>query len=223
MAGCSLQRCKTVIKVIDSLKSLIDTIKAAVGYTPKTKEFLSDYDAVMSIAGQTLSAYAQVNAIPLVTQASQSTTTANSIKFAKIDANSSQNEKSNGYDESSATKPFDSLVNAIQRYRKFAIDSGVRPFRENQLPANNQLRSIAEAFGKRIIGFVVHPSLLESYGFFNGVTRLEPDIIYLRYDATRPHLALLGHELAHQLAKENTALYNELVDASVLMQKKSHK
>ena len=214
MAGCSLQRCKTVIKVIDSLKSLIDTIKAAVGYTPKTKEFLSDYDAVMSIAGQTLSAYAQVNAIPLVTQASQSTTTANSIKFAKIDANSSQNEKSNGYDESSATKPFDSLVNAIQRYRKF---------RENQLPANNQLRSIAEAFGKRIIGFVVHPSLLESYGFFNGVTRLEPDIIYLRYDATRPHLALLGHELAHQLAKENTALYNELVDASVLMQKKSHK
>lgn len=67
----------TLSKVIGSLKSLIDTIKATVGYTPKTKEFLSDYDTVMSIAGKTLASYTQANGSPLGAQLSQSTTTTN--------------------------------------------------------------------------------------------------------------------------------------------------
>ncbi len=39
-------------QLIDALAGLIDTIKAKVGYTSRTQKYLSDYDAVIKIAGE---------------------------------------------------------------------------------------------------------------------------------------------------------------------------
>lgn len=103
-----------------------------------------------------------------------------------------------------------------------AIDAGsarrareVHPFRWVRLPDLHGLGNIAAAFGKRVVGFDVTTDVLSrEFGFFNGVTRPGRDNrIFINAKSDRPHLAVLGHEMAHQLKRDRPELFQELVQA----------
>lgn len=103
-----------------------------------------------------------------------------------------------------------------------AIDAGsvrsarvVHPYRWVHLPDVSALGAIARAFGNRVVGFEVASQVLsKEFGFFNGVTRPGADNrIFLNANSDRPHLAILGHEVAHQLARRRPDLYAQLVEA----------
>jgi Large polyvalent protein associated domain 38/ddrB-like ParB superfamily domain/ADP-Ribosyltransferase in polyvalent proteins/Large polyvalent protein-associated domain 1 len=103
-----------------------------------------------------------------------------------------------------------------------AVDAGrarrardVRPFRWVRLPDSDGLADIAAVFGKRVVGFEVPAGVLtREFGFFNGVTRPGRDNrIFINAKSDRPHLAVLGHELAHQFKRQRPDLYADLVAA----------
>lgn len=103
-----------------------------------------------------------------------------------------------------------------------AIDAGrsrrardVRPFRWVRLPDGDGLAGIAAAFGKRVVGFDVPAGVLtREFGFFNGVTRPGRDNrIFINAKSDRPQLAVLGHEMGHQLKRQRPDLYADLVTA----------
>lgn len=91
----------------------------------------------------------------------------------------------------------------------------VHPFRWVRLPDLHGLGAIASAFGKRVVGFDVTAEVLSrDFGFFNGVTRPGRDArIFINARSDRPHLAVLGHEMAHQLKRDRPDLFQDLVQA----------
>ncbi|MGE8446461.1 MAG: PLxRFG domain-containing protein [Comamonas sp.] len=82
---------------------------------------------------------------------------------------------------------------------------------------DESLLSLAQSLGLPVIQVQIRPTErapLNSRGEavdFNGVTY--KGAIYLNVDSQRPHIAVLGHEFAHILAKTNPALYDRLLDA----------
>lgn len=92
----------------------------------------------------------------------------------------------------------------------------VRPYDARVLPNDEGLREIAAAFGSTLQGFGLRPGLLaaqvEQYGFFNGV-RTGGIVFVAAKGNTRPHLAILGHELGHELRTRRPDLYDRLVEA----------
>ena len=109
------------------------------------------------------------------------------------------------------------LDRAIARHLDGArAGTAVHPYDARILPGNAELSKLAEAFGSEIQGFRLRPDLLaedrEKYGYFGGVRT--GGIVFLRSDdGDRPHLAVLGHELGHELASKRPDLYNQLVAA----------
>jgi hypothetical protein len=102
----------------------------------------------------------------------------------------------------------ETLRQSISRYLKTDLPAGT--FRHVPLPDDAALQRIAGAFGKRVIGFDTdNPSAQ----FFAGVSKVAPDTIFLKRVVGRPHLAILGHELVHELRKDNPALYDRLAEA----------
>lgn len=91
----------------------------------------------------------------------------------------------------------------------------VHPYEARVLPNQGALREIAEAFGSRIQGFGLRRGLLsddiDRYGFFNGV-RTGGVVFLASRGNTRPHMAILGHELAHELRTNRPDLYDRLVE-----------
>lgn len=114
----------------------------------------------------------------------------------------------------------ETLIDAANRR---AVDAGqarsargVHPFRRVQMPDGDGLGAIASAFGKRVVGFeAASPVLGKEFAGFNGVTwpAGAGNAIFLNRDADRPHLAILGHEMAHQMAKTRPDLYARMVEA----------
>lgn len=109
------------------------------------------------------------------------------------------------------------LERAIARNSDGTRDAGeVRPYDARVLPNDEGLREIAAAFGSTLQGFGLRPGLLaaqvEQYGFFNGV-RTGGIVFVAAKGNTRPHLAILGHELAHELRTNRPDLYDRLVNA----------
>jgi hypothetical protein len=89
-----------------------------------------------------------------------------------------------------------------------------KPFRAVQLPDAADLGAIGSAFGVRVVGFDLTPDAPQAYDYFNGVTfKSTSKAVFLGAKSTRPHLALLGHETAHQLRAQRPDLYNKLVDS----------
>ena len=57
----------------------------------------------------------------------------------------------------------------------------------------------------------------------NGVhSSLAPDVLFLRHDATRPHMAVLGHEFLHGLRQDRPDLYDVLRDRMRLVSTRKH-
>lgn len=94
--------------------------------------------------------------------------------------------------------------------------SALHPYDARVLPGDAALREVAQAFGSRIQGFDLSPRLLaadrQRFGFFSGV-RTGGIVFVNSRNADRAHIAVLGHELAHELATKNPALYQQFVDA----------
>ena len=84
-------------------------------------------------------------------------------------------------------------------------------FKAITLPKQRELDLIAKQFGKRLVGFAINPKYAGELDAFDGVTVTNKNIIFLRAGTERPHLALLGHELTHNLKAENSTLYRELL------------
>lgn len=94
--------------------------------------------------------------------------------------------------------------------------SVVHPFAPAQLPDSEGIAAIAGAFGREVVGFSVNPGQQSAqFGSFNGVTWPSGtgNRVFINADTTRPHLAVLGHEIAHQMAKTRPDLYARMVDA----------
>lgn len=90
----------------------------------------------------------------------------------------------------------------------------VRPYDARVLQGDAALRAVAESFGSEVQGFGLRADLLEAdrdrFGFFAGVRT--GGIVFLRDSGNgRPHLAVLGHELAHELATKRRDLFDKLV------------
>lgn len=89
------------------------------------------------------------------------------------------------------------------------------PFEAVTLRDQAALQRLAAAFNGTIQGFRTRPTVLatgkKDYEFFNGT--YTNGVIFLRDRVDRPHLAILGHETAHQLARTNPALYTRMVEA----------
>lgn len=108
----------------------------------------------------------------------------------------------------------DRLNRAITRFLD-KPGTAARPFQARRLRDHAGLQGLGDAFGAKVQGFRVDPSLradvAREFDFFNGV--YTSGTIYLNENSQRPHLAILGHELAHQLRKTNYVLYRQLVNA----------
>ncbi|WP_312834500.1 PLxRFG domain-containing protein [Comamonas sp.] len=83
--------------------------------------------------------------------------------------------------------------------------------------ADPSLLHLAQSLGLPVIQVQVRPTERAPVNAdgetveFNGVTF--QGNIFLNVDSQRPHIAVLGHEFAHILAKTNPGLYNRLLDA----------
>ena len=77
------------------------------------------------------------------------------------------------------------------------------------------VQEIARAFGTQVFGYKVRAGKeafdTEHLGDSNGLRFL--GATYLNAETNRPHLAVLGHETAHQLRQSRPDLYNKLIDA----------
>lgn len=92
----------------------------------------------------------------------------------------------------------------------------VLPYVGRVLPGNEQIQQIAAVFGDTIQGFGLRddltPAERRKFGFFNGA--YFKGVIYMRDRGhDRPHLSILGHELAHRMAASRPDLYAKLVAA----------
>lgn len=92
----------------------------------------------------------------------------------------------------------------------------LHPYEARRLPQAEGLGEIARAFGSTVQGFGLRDGLSaaerERFGFFNGV-RTGGVVFIADRGVTRPHLAILGHELGHELRTRRPDLYARLVDA----------
>ena len=89
---------------------------------------------------------------------------------------------------------------SLSFYRPKMLDNGVRdPGRMGTVAAGE----IAKAFGKDLIFF---RSNLNIYGFSTNVVK---DKIFISVDSQRPELAVVGHELVHEMRKDNPELYDQ--------------
>ncbi len=113
----------------------------------------------------------------------------------------------------------ESVEQDIERLRKAIVrnfkETTGRTIRSNpgditrvSLRNHQALQRIADQFGAKVIGIRVNSKVLDT---FQGVT-LRDGVIYINEKARRPHLAILGHELGHQLRRDNPQLWQQLVD-----------
>ena len=135
-------------------------------------------------------------------------------KNGEYDANNEQAGKPD--DRPSATRNIGMLNRAVARAPGAEGADTVLPYVGRLLPGNEQIDRIAAAFGDTIQGFGLRddltPAERRKFGFFNGA--YFKGVIYMRDSGhDRPHLSILGHELAHRMAASNPALYAKLVAA----------
>ncbi len=108
------------------------------------------------------------------------------------------------------------LERAVSRTERGAGADRVQPYVAGVVRGDEALRTVADAIGLRYRWFDLKDGLLDSdrkkYGFFNGA--YVGGTTFLRATGNdRPHLSVLGHELAHDIARNNPALYTQLVEA----------
>lgn len=101
------------------------------------------------------------------------------------------------------------------RKRGVAIGDNVLGYAPGDVPDAQEIRELCAAAGIRVQWFTLRPGLTDdekrAFGFFNGANF--GGLNYLRAEGVdRPHLSIIGHEMLHQLRKDDADLYDEFVD-----------
>jgi len=106
---------------------------------------------------------------------------------------------------------------AVARALDIAEPDAAGAYRAVSLPEGSNLRAIASAFGKTIVGYSLSPVLKGKKSPFSTIGGVSfsgiPNTVFVNLDSDRPHLSVLGHELAHELRRDAPDMYRELVDA----------
>lgn len=96
------------------------------------------------------------------------------------------------------------------------VDDRVQPYIGVDVRAAQEIRAISQVFGIEVQWFTLAegltPEQKRQFGGFDGANM--GGVQYLNAKKSdRPHLAVLGHELAHQMRKDSPDLYAEFVDS----------
>lgn len=96
------------------------------------------------------------------------------------------------------------------------VDDRVQPYVGVDVRAAQEIRAISQVFGIEVQWFALAegltPEQKRQFGGFDGANL--GGVQYLNAKkGDRPHLAILGHELAHQMRKDSPDLYAEFVDS----------
>jgi hypothetical protein len=96
-------------------------------------------------------------------------------------------------------------------------DLGTEIMQPQDAATGRMIKAVSELIGKEII-------LVDPKGLFNGVVHSGyPNTIFLNGKASRPLLAVLGHEYVHTLAKENPKEFRDFASAMIAANKLSRK
>ena len=107
--------------------------------------------------------------------------------------------------DAEAAKDISKLEAAIARYH--GEQAAVGAYEAVAIRDQIALDQIAKVFGARVRGFKTTGDKAK-YDFFSGVyLDSNREVIYLNDASSRPHMALLGHELVHQMRNTSPALY----------------
>ena len=141
--------------------------------------------------------------------------------FARVDATDNQDNNASDGRETDTRAEATRNIGVLDRSIASHLDgtstgTTIHPYDARILPGDSALREIAQVFGSTLQGFGLRRGLLaadeQKYGFFNGV-RVGGIVFVAARGNSRPHLAILGHELAHEMATKKPELYAQLVDA----------
>lgn len=102
------------------------------------------------------------------------------------------------------------------RRKGVSVDDNVQPYVGGSVRGGEALRLVERAFGARTQWFALRPGLTDlekrTWGNFNGAHL--GGVNFLRSTGNdRPHLSILGHEIVHQLKRDNPDLYADFEDA----------
>lgn len=190
---------------------LIEKAMEAAGYKPRTAQYLSDYAAVMRIAGGVMAEYRLPQGAAVDVP-----------KFARImeretgDKTPVRGVKSKPTEtDLKNVRALNDAVSRELRKRGVAIGDNVLGYVPGDVPDAQEIRELCAATGIRVQWFTLRPGLTDdekrAFGFFNGANF--GGLNYLRAEGVdRPHLAIIGHEMLHQLRKDDADLYDEFVE-----------
>ena len=137
-------------------------------------------------------------------------------KFATMDGQT-QNNDANTKSTQDAQAKVKKLSTIVARALNTPEPDAAGAYRAVSLPEGGDLGTIASAFGKSAIGYQLVRVLKGKKSPFSTVggvsTGAIPDTVFINIDSNRPHLSMLGHELAHELKRDNPTLYAEMVEA----------
>lgn len=143
-----------------------------------------------------------------------------SIQFANNDDTESQSHEAIGIQRTErSARNIRELLSGVVEYLRGdgqTVDDNIRPYVAVDVRGASEIDAIAKTFGLDIQWFDLAegltPEQRRQFGRFNGAYYKKK--VFLRANGVdRPHLAILGHEVAHELRRSAPDLYDEFVDA----------
>jgi hypothetical protein len=127
-----------------------------------------------------------------------------------LNKDSALNKSDNAQDENPTISEFGRIVDSVLK----TGGDGRNFYRSTALLDGDSLDRVAKAFGKTVVGYAARPGIdNRAVGIGGASTDQFPDTIFLNANNPRPLFSVLGHELAHNLRRDNPGLYRELVAA----------
>lgn len=202
-------------RVAKFIGKLIDGIKAKVGHSKRTERYLTDYDRVMQLAGEVMAEFDTASNGPVPSRGGEDDA-GNVAMFSRQDGGYTAPDGSSVDPDPEARGRVDALTRGVAKDGRGTGADQVLPYEPRRPVGSDALRAIADAIGARVQWFGLRADLLaeqrQQFGWFNGA--YHNGTLFLRADGNdQPHLSILGHEAAHQFAKDQPALYAELVEA----------
>lgn len=142
------------------------------------------------------------------------------IKFNAKDNHESQSHEAIGLQRTErSARNIRELLSGVVEYLRGdgqTVDDNIRPYVAVDVRGASEIDAIAKTFGLDIQWFDLAdgltPEQRRQFGRFNGAYYKKK--VFLRANGVdRPHLAILGHEVAHELRRSAPDLYDEFVDA----------
>jgi hypothetical protein len=121
------------------------------------------------------------------------------------------------YDSTENTEKVNRLSAIVAKALDTSEPDGRSAYVPFSVPSGGDLGTVAAAFGKTITGYRLAPVLRGTKSPFSTIggvrTGAIPNTVFINQENDRPHLSVLGHELAHELRRDAPDIYNELIEA----------